>query len=244
MDEAVLKISSLYIYGFGLLTVLSFLWGAFVFYKKSLESHFEDLMVLDCVILSGFWAFIIGRLVFVALNLSTFWNHFPRILLLTNYPGVDRWGAIAGIALGVLLSVRKTKARFFDWFDLVSLGILSAIAVFLSGLFLFTRSFGYLGLSFLNLLLFLYLWNVEDKYRTFDWYRGKRTSAKSGFISGMVVSSFGLSYAFEEFLFGGVSTWGLIWGSCLFVCGLVLVYIRSGRTVAEDIKNIFKHGQK
>ncbi|KKT53775.1 MAG: hypothetical protein UW48_C0024G0006 [Microgenomates group bacterium GW2011_GWC1_44_23] len=104
MNEAVLRVSNIYIYGFGLLAVLSFLWGSFVFYKKSQESHFEDFHILDSVVMSAFWAFIVGRLAFVALNMATFWNHFPRILLLSNYPGIDRWGVILGIALGVFIS--------------------------------------------------------------------------------------------------------------------------------------------
>ena len=228
MNEAVLRVSNIYIYGFGLLAVLSFLWGSFVFYKKCLESHFEDFHVLDSVVMSAFWAFIVGRLAFVALNMVTFWNHFPRILLLSNYPGIDRWGVILGIALGVFLSVRKIRARFLDWFDLASLGILSGGAVFLAGLFLLTRDFRYVILSLLHLGLFIYLWQMEDKYRTYEWYRGKRTSARSGFITGFVLSFWGLAFLIERLIFKEVILWSVIWGGSLLVGGLVLVYIRSG----------------
>jgi hypothetical protein len=244
MNEAVLKINDISIYGFGLLATLSFLWGSFVFYKKALESHFEDFHILDSVVMSGFWAFIIGRLAFVALNMSTFWNHFSRILLLSNYPGIDRWGAVAGIALGIFFSIRRIKARFLDWFDLTCLGILSGGAVFFSGLFLLTRVYGYLIEAVLYLALFALLWNVEDKYRMFEWYRAKRTSARSGLISGFSISFWGLMLIFENAVLRQMNLAGTLWGSLLFVGGLVLVYIRSGRTVAEDIKNIFKHGRK
>jgi hypothetical protein len=41
-----------------------------------------------------------------------------------------------------------------------------------------------------------------------------------------------------------LSLFAVIWGMLLFVGGLVMVYIRSGRTVGEDIKIIFKNGKK
>lgn len=244
MNEAVIRINDISIYGFGLLTVFSFLWGSFVFYKKAVEAHFEDFHILDGIVMSAFWAFIVGRLAYVALNMSTFWNHFPRILLLTNYPGLDRWGAIMGISLGVFFLVRRIKGRFLDWFDLTSLGILSGGAVFLSGLFLLTISWVYLVLALVQLLLFLFFWNVEDKYRTYGWYRGKRTSSRSGLISGFSISFLGLVFIVERLIFKQISLGSVLWGGLLLVGGLVLVYIRSGRTVAEDIKNIFKHGRK
>ena len=135
---------------------------------------------------------------------------------------------ILGIALGVFLSVRKIKARFLDWFDLASLGILSGGAVFLAGLFLLTRDFRYVILSLLHLGLFIYLWQMEDKYRTYEWYRGKRTSARSGFITGFVLSFWGLAFLIERLIFKEVILWSVIWGGSLLVGGLVLVYIRSG----------------
>jgi hypothetical protein len=35
-----------------------------------------------------------------------------------------------------------------------------------------------------------------------------------------------------------------VWSGVMLVGGLVLVYIRSGRTVTDDIKTIFKHGKR
>lgn len=244
MNEAVLKISDISIYGFGLLTVLSFLWGSFVFYKKAREAHIEDFFILDAVVVSAFWAFILGRAMFVIFNLSMFWNHWPRIFLMTNYPGLDRWGAILGIAVGILFVTRKVKGKFLDWFDLVSLGLLSGGAVFLAGLFLLTQIYIYLVICVLQLTFFVWTWSVEEKYRTYGWYRGKRTSARSGFITGFTLSFWGLSYLTERLVNGRGSFGGVIWALGLLVGGLVLVYIRSGRTVTDDIKYIFQHGRK
>lgn len=244
MNEAIIRVGGFQMQVFGLLAVLSFLWGSFVFYKKALRSHFEDFHILDVVVMSAFWAFIAGRLIFVALNPAEFWGHFPRLFLLTNYPGLDRWGVILGIAGGVFFLTKRIKARFWDWFDLVCLGVLSGGAVFEAGLFFMSHLRVYLVQAVVYLLVFSWFWLVEDKYRTYGWYRGKRTSSRSGLISGLSLSFWGASFLGEKIGLGEWGLWSLVWGVIVLVGGLVLVYIRSGRTASEDIKNILKHGRK
>jgi hypothetical protein len=51
-------------------------------------------------------------------------------------------------------------------------------------------------------------------------------------------------YLAERLLIGSYDWRVGLSSGILFVAGFVLVYIRSGRTVAEDIKNITKHGQR
>ena len=244
MNEALVRINNIPIYGYGLLAVFAFLWGSFVFYKKAMESHFEDKAVLDCVVLCGFWAFIAGRLGFALLNWGTFVKHWSRLFLLTNYPGLDRWGVIMGVAFGLWLCVRKTKAKFMDWFDLVCVGISSGTAIFMAGLAAMTGVWQYVVLAVLFLAVFIYFWRAEQTYRVLDWYRNKKTSARSGYIAGLSIASWGLLYLAETLLLNICSWVCIIWVIVLFVGGVVLVYIRSGRTVAEDIKTIFKHGKR
>jgi len=243
MNEAILRINSIPVYGFGVLAVFSFLWGSFVFFKKANEAHFEDRLILDSVVLSAFWGFILGRVVFSVLNLGMFWNHWSRLFLLTNYPGLDSFGVIAGIALGLWLCLRKVKAKFLDWFDLTALGITAGSAIFYAGLAILAFMWQFIVLAVIYLLGFIYFWNVEEKYRTFDWYRNNKTSARSGFIAGFAISLWGLLFLAEKLLTKGF-VWPVgVWSGVLFVGGLVLVYIRSGRTVADDLKTILKHGK-
>lgn len=231
-------------YGFGLLGVFAFLWGSFIFYKKAVESHFEDFSILDSVVLSGFWCFIVGRLFFVFENIGSFWNNWSRIFLLNNYPGLSRWGILAGLAIGLWFAIRKLKAKFLDWFDLVSLGVNSGMSIIFAGMALFKFSWQYLLISLIYLIVFSYFWSIEDKYRTIDWYRNKKTSAKSGFISGFSIMIWGGLFLVENLLFGRVGLISGLWSLCLFVGGPVLVYIRSGRTIKDDIKLITKNGRK
>jgi len=244
MNDAILKFGSVWVYGFGVLSVFSFLWGSFVFHKKAAESHFNEHSILDAVVLSAFWAVIIGRIVYALLNISIFWNHLPRIFLLTDYPGIDKWGVIIGISTGLLIESRKSKAKYFDWFDFLALGVTAGMAVFYGGLGILSGRWQFGLLSLLVLLAFIVFWGMENKYRTFAWYRSKKTSAKSGFIGGSLISIWGLLSIIEMILFGKMNLVAVLWGVSMFVGGIVMVYIRSGRTVAEDIKIIFKHGKK
>ena len=244
MNEAIIRINNIPVYGFGLLAVIAYLWGSFIFFKKANESHFENRSILDSVVLSAFWGFIIGRIVFAILNIGMFWNHLPRLFLLTNYPGLDRFGVILGIAFGLWLCLRKIKVKFMDWFDLTTLGISAGTAIFLAGLAILAFMWQYIVLALIYLLVFIYFWNVEERYRTFAWYRNNKTSARSGFVAGFSISLWGLLFLTEKILTGNYFWTVGLWSGILFVGGLVLVYIRSGRTITEDLKNILKNGKK
>lgn len=244
MNEAIIRINNIPVYGFGLLAVVAYLWGSFVFFKKANESHFENRAILDSVVLSAFWGFIVGRIVFAILNMGMFGDHLSRLFLLTNYPGLDRFGVILGIALGLWLCLRKIKVKFMDWFDLTALGISAGTAIFLAGLAILAFMWQYIVLALVYLIVFIYFWNVEERYRTFAWYRNNKTSARSGFVAGFSISLWGLLFLVEKILTGNYSWTVGLWSGILFVGGLVLVYIRSGRTITEDLKNILKNGKK
>ncbi|EKD52591.1 MAG: hypothetical protein ACD_61C00297G0001, partial [uncultured bacterium] len=207
-------------------------------------SHFDEHHVLDGVVMSAFWAFIVGRLLYVILNMSIFWNHFSRIFLFSNFPGIDKWGVLLGIYIGIFWTVRRVKAKMIDWMDLVSLGSLAGAAIFYGGLAWLTISWLYIVVGIVGLIIFIFLWDAEDKYRTYSWYKGNKTSAKSGLITGLTLSCWGLMSLIEGLLLRRVTAGLLIWAGLLFVGGMVLVYIRSGRTASEDIKTILKHGRK
>jgi len=244
MNEAIVRINNIPIYGFGLLSVLSFFWGSFVYFKKANESNFEDKTILDSVVLAAFWGFILGRIFYAILNFGMFWNHWSRLFLLTNYPGLNQFGVIFGMGVGLWLCLRKTKERFLDWFDIMILGIFSGSSIYFSCLAIMVFMWQFVVLAVLFLFAFIYFWNIEKRYRTFDWYRNKKSSAKSGLITGFSFSVIGLLYLAEKLLLNTYSWKVGVWCGILFVGGLVLVYIRSGRTVIDDIKTIFKNGKR
>ncbi|HAI22331.1 TPA: hypothetical protein DCL92_00845, partial [Candidatus Collierbacteria bacterium] len=76
------------------------------------------------------------------------------------------------------------------------------------------------------------------------WYRNNKTSARSGFVAGFSISWWGLLFLAEKIMTGNYFWTVGLWSGMLFVGGLVLVYIRSGRTITEDLKNILKNGKR
>ena len=244
MEGAVLKIDTVTIYGYCAILALSFLWGAFVAYKKATEAHFEDVQVLDAILSAGFWSVVFGRLSYVLLNYRIFWNNWPRILFLKNYPGLDHWGLLLGIVLAVYLATKNKKQRFFDWFDFAMLGLVGGMSVYFGGVALGTLSLVSVGGAIVSLAMFIYLWRAEKVYRTYDWYKNNKTQAKSGFLSGVALSYYGLTHIVLLLLTPGRALWVVGVNFLLFVGGWVLVYSRSGRNLAEDIKFKRIYGRK
>lgn len=232
----VINISSVSIYILGLVTVFCFLWGAFLFYKKAVESHLEEEMIFDSVVLSAFWAFIVGRASFVLTHLPSFWGHPMRVFLLVNFPGVERWGVVGGLALGLGLMIRKKKGKYLDIYDLATLGYTGATAFFWVGINFIRFYWQNLALALLNFVFFVVFWRVEKTYRLFVWYRGSKSSAKSGLVTGFGLSALAVSFLVEKIIFGFFDFGVGLWVVLLFITGLVIVYIRSSRLLTDDIK--------
>ena len=244
MQESVLKIDSVVIYWYSVVLVLAFLWGSFVAHKKLSEANFEDLQILDLAVMTGFWSFIFGRLAFVLLHIGVFWNNWPRVLFLKNYPGLDHWGLLLGIVLSVYIMNKKTKQRFFDWFDFAMLGVVAAMPVYFAGLVLSNFSWLSVGGALVSLVVFVFLWRAEMSYRTYEWYRNKRTQARSGFIGGTALSFYGLTHLTLQFFSLDKNIVSIMANFLLFVGGWVMVYSRSGRNLPDDLKFITRHGKK
>ncbi len=234
----IIFVSGFSIYTLGLISVLAFLWGSFIFFKKSVEAHFEEHMLFDVIVIGAFWSFIIGRLLFVILNVGTFWNNWLRIFLMVNYSGLNRWGIVLGCLLGAYFIVRKKKAKMFDVVDHITLGYLSGVSIFWVGLNFINYHWQNILLAGLYLTTFLILWRLESTYRLISWYRAAKTSAKTGFVAGFGLASVGLIYVVELITYKNVSITELFLGLAIFVVGLMVVYIRSGRLLVEDLNSL------
>lgn len=238
MSDTVINLGGVPVYMLGLLVTFCFLWGGFVFYKKSIEAHFDDEAILDMIVLGAFWGFLLSRLGFVLSHLTLFWGHWTRVFLLTNYPGLDRWGFLVGLFLGLYWLTRKMKYKFLDLLDLACLGVLSGMSLFWVGLSLVLFRWQHILIGSLLFFGFLLFWNLEKSYRLIGWYRAQRTSARSGFVSGFGLTFLGLLFGLEQVIYRSVSVRSVIWVTVMVVSGLLLVYIRSGRVLNEDINSL------
>ena len=243
MEATLFKVNSFAVYSFSLLVVLSFLWGSFIFYKKAIESHFEEIAILDIIVFVAFWSFVSGRMLYVLMNLAIFKDHWTRLFFLKDYPGISQWGLVVGILLGLFLAVRKLKVKYVDLLDMCVLGLLGGLPIYFSGLCFIQFKWFYLAVAIVMAFIFLFFWKAENDYRTYGWYRNKKTHAKSGFIAGSGIVVFGLLNLISQ-VWLGRQLIEMVLGGFLIVGGSVLVYIRSGRTVKEDIKIISNYGRK
>jgi len=244
MDGILTSVGQFPIYTQSLFVVLAFLWFGFVVYKKGVEYHYKDESLLDLVILSGILGWIMARLFFVIFNLALFKQNWLRIILLTEYPGYSFVGLLVGVVLAVLLLSYSGVVKKHEALDLIGLGLPSAMAIGEAGL-VFGGSATLVWqlpreilMALLFLLGFVWLWRLEGEYRTFEWYRYRKTQAKSGFIfgsflvlSGLVIGGFGvISGRVGELIIGGL----------MVILGAAYVYRRSGRSLSTDLSNLIK----
>lgn len=237
----VVNLYGINIYTLGFFSVLSFLWGSFVFYKKSTEAHFEDNHILDLIVLAAFWGIVLGRVGFVITNLELFTKHWGRVLMISSYPGIERWSVVLGFVLPIWLGLSKRRMKLFDVLDMFALGYFAGASVFWSLLSILRFSWQSTLISLVYITSFVLLWRSEARYRFFAWYKATKNSARTGFVFGAAVFLSGFIYLLELVVSSGfkLNTYMLVGVLCL-VIGVLIVYIRSGRLLADDIAIIKK----
>ncbi|OGD83549.1 hypothetical protein A2572_00375 [Candidatus Collierbacteria bacterium RIFOXYD1_FULL_40_9] len=236
----VISFSGLNIYTLGLFVALSFLWGSFVFLKKSAETHFEETAVLDMIVMAAFWGFLFARVGFVLFSSAQFVKHWGRVFMFTEYPGMNRWFALLGFLVAVFYSVRKKRGKIFDYLDVFTLGYFFGVSLMWVLLSLVNFSWQKVLLGFLGLVISTILWRVEKTYRFLDWYKGSKTYARTGFVFGVGTMMTGVLYIIELAITFEKNWQGYGLGTLLLVIGLALLYIRSGRMLEEDFVIIKK----
>ncbi len=237
MDGVLLRIGQFPVYIQSIFVVLAFLWFGFVVYKKGIEYHYKDESLLDLIILCGVLGWVLARLFFVVANLSSFSPNWLRIILLSEYPGYSFAGLLIGVYLANLLLSYSGELKLYEGLDLSSLGLAAAAAIGQVGLIfggevsLVWQLPKGLLLGLILLVCFVWLWRLEREYRTFEWYRYRKTQARSGFIFGSFLILFGVAIGvFGQFVLGIL----------MLILGVIFIYYRSGRTLSIDIRNLIK----
>lgn len=237
----IISLGWLNVYLFSLVILFAFLWMGFVFFKKTTENHVDEEISLDTVLLMGLLGVVMARLVFVLTNWQTFASSWARILFLNEYSGMSGWGAVLGVFLAAVIVAKKVKAELFDWLDMVSLALASALPIIEAGRLVMKQGGLLWGVvpemllrAVLLLGLFWWLWRLEKEYRTFEWYRHKRTQANTGFITGVLAVGYGFFKIIILLLLGANGQWSNLWiGLVLMLLGGGVIYWRSGRGMSE-----------
>ncbi|MEP7167592.1 MAG: hypothetical protein ABI758_06490 [Candidatus Woesebacteria bacterium] len=236
-------------------TVITFIFlslalyaGLFALWRIFEKEHIEETTVfLDKMVLSALVAIFISHLPgsFFALG------HEPLSLglFLNLLHGSFSWQVGYPVfALTLFLLLRDT---WKDKFIVLDLGAIS-LSVFLGFVFLSrlvtTIVLGMVAPAQFSLLFLIItiismcaffgvsklLVHIERQYRTYFWYRYRRSSAQSGFVSAVFLIAFGLigiSDALGSFPFEIISLpmFMVIWSIFTTVSGFILIYVRSGR---------------
>ena len=232
MSEVLVIVGRFSVYTLSLFVILAYFWYGFVVYKKGLEYRYATESLLDLAVLTGIFSWVGARLSFVLTHFSTFETNWLRVFLLSTYPGYDYLGLLVGLVVGLGILSRRGEVKLSDGVDLSGLGLSGAMAferlgrVFSGRITLVFGAPLEIFQAFLFLLIFVWLWKLEGEYRTFDWYRFRKTQAKSGFVFGSFLFLSGIVVGFSSLLLGGVSV----------LVGMIVVYCQSGRSLSYDVK--------
>lgn len=238
MSDVVFRIGTLPVYWLSVFVVISFLWFAFVIYKKGQEYHFHEESLLDLAVLSGVLAWLLARLVFVALHWSVFSANWVRVILLSNYPGYHLGGVVLGLILANFLLVKRGEVKTYEGLDLLALGLMGALPFERLGRVMVGEVvlLGPLPLELIQALLFLlafvWLWRLEREYRTIKWYRFHQTTARPGFIVGAAGVMLG-TILVSTGIWPKFTLEQLIMGAIFILVGGGVIYSRSGRKLGR-----------
>lgn len=245
MNSILLKVGQFSVYTLSFFVVLAFLWFGFVIYKKGSEYHYRDESLFDLTILAGVLAWVLARLGFVVTHWGVFSENWLRVILLSTYPGYSFFGLLVGVILADLLLSHQGELKTYEGLDLLALGLAAAGPIWQLGL-VFSGHISFvwrlpkeLLLALVFLLFFVWLLRLEREYRTFLWYRYRRTQAKSGFIFGAYLFLLGLVTVAASLVPKFISA-DLISGGLYMLSGGIFIYWRSGRVLSHDVKSLIK----
>lgn len=248
------------LYSFGLFLTLAVLLGTFASWRKARESHYEDDKFFDLVFSGMLGAIILGRAWFVVENYADFGFNLIKWLWFTHFVGISFMGALLGALVAVIIVARHYSLDTYQILDLLGIGgalglALSWIGAFLDGfpVGMQVESLGlvmpglegrYFPVHLVAVLgffgLYLLLNYFEPRWRTFEWYRAGRSSAKSGFMFGVFLIGMGLLHmitsrlVLSPQLVAGLPLESWL-GLLVALGGGILIYSRSGRKLKADL---------
>lgn len=236
MTPVLLSLGPLKLYTLSLFLVAAFLWGGFVISKKAREYHVDEMQIYDGIVLSLFVGGGLAKLM--------------EVVKLSELSFLGLW---LGVVIAGIILTKKEEIRLFTILDIFSLGVLMAMSWWKVGEFWAGELRGRVvagpwGLPFgemrvfpvellvavLYLIAFVYAWRLERVYRTLSWYRGKKSSANTGFILGVALIMSGLINLVGSVLSQGVRAFVWFEMSFFIMAGMVVIYKRSGRKIRSD----------
>lgn len=201
------------VYTFGLIMFVAFFGFSFVVWKRGRELHFDEEQLFDAVFMILFWFLITARLGYVATHLNHFAQDVWGMFNIFGKPGLMYFSGLIGGGVAAYVRAKKNNWDTYTFGDVLAVATTLALVLISFGMFLNGSGAGiatnsifgvkFVGLvekripvqlleMILYLILFVLLWWLENRYRTFSWYKGKRSEAQSGFLMACFLIGQGL----------------------------------------------------
>lgn len=265
MHPVLFSLGPVTIYSFGVFAFIAFIAASFVVWKRGLESHFSEEDVFDTLVVATFLGILGARALYIVLHFDRFGFNFLRFIAFVKVPGFSFLGGAAAGVLALWLMAERKRWDFFAASDVAVTGLSLAQAIgylgaFFAG-FAVGRESSVLGVKFVGydnprlpvqilwsiglFLIFYFLYRVEERYRTFDWYRGKRSAAQDGFLTFSYLIFYGLllfllSFFIDVSLYLAGIPIEYFTALVFLISGIVGLYWRSGRRLKNDLELIWE----
>ncbi len=203
MLETLFTIGSFQLKTLNLIQVVAFFIAAFVFWKRGKEEHYSEARLIDAFLLSFLFGLLTGRLAFILFNFGNFgWNLLKWVNVIQK-PGSQLIFVLVGAVAHLFIFAQKNKWDAFEILDFAAQALVAGLLWLNIGYFFEGIRFGQStqlpwGIIFpgvfekrhpvqlyyvaFHLIFGRYLSWLEYNYRTFEWYRGRKKTAKTGFL--------------------------------------------------------------
>jgi len=243
---------------FGIFALMGFFFGSFVIWKRARETHFSEEDIFDGILLVTLAGLVGARIVYILLHFSHFGFWPFGWLSLLRIPGLT---FVGGLVMGLSMLNYLSRRRHWDFYEISDIFVtgfslvqaIGWLGAFFSGTGVGRES--KLGFVFPGYetphfpaqliwmvgcaLLFILLWRVEQRYRTYEWYRAGKVSAANGFLTfsyfivlGILQLGISLSVGTRVYWWGFPAD--LFLGVCMLGTGVAGLYRRSGRSLTDD----------
>ncbi|HEX7018358.1 MAG TPA: prolipoprotein diacylglyceryl transferase family protein [Patescibacteria group bacterium] len=253
MFPILLEIGPVVIRTLNVLMVIAFVATAFIFWRKTREEHYEEVMVFDGFLLSILFGLILSRIMFIVMRWQEFGSQIWHWFDLFGHPGFSLYALAAGATFYLYRYSVKKKWDAFEILDFWCMALSLGLSIIWLGFFFEGTAFGrptslpwgvtfpgvlekhhpaQLYLAIFYFAMYLYLSWVEYRYRTFNWYRRGKNTAYTGFLISVFLLFSGLfSLALSWIMLPSMVWFGvngeMILSLVATMAGGILLYSRS-----------------
>ncbi len=259
------RLGPLTLYTHGVVVFIAIILAGFVIFKRGRELRLPEDQLFDVLFMSLLISVLASRIGFVLTNWNLFQNQPWQAINVVGIPGFGELSGLVGLGLGLWWQSNKKKWDYFQLLDVIVVGLLLlqaffGLADFLNGSRAGLATRWPIGVKFVNyyerrlpvqlwdmtasLVLFIWLWKMESKYRTFGWYKGQKSQASSGFMVSMYLILYGfIGFAGSNFrpqslYFVSVPVLPLAYLAMMGL-GTVVLLFRAGMSLRKMAKDWF-----